>query len=72
MAYSAARYADFALLFLIFKMSYDLTVSRKCDLIYNLKKNTVFPAQVFTKLTNAQYSDAQISLHAWIFRTEIN
>jgi len=64
MAYSAAKYADVALLFLIFKMWYDFTVSPKCDLIYSFKKNTSFPAQVFTKLTNAQYSDAQISLHA--------
>jgi len=72
MVYSATKYADFALLFLIFKMWYDFTASRKCDLIYSLKKNTAFPAPVFTKLTNAQYNDAQISLHAWIFRTEIN
>ena len=72
MVYTATKYTDFALLFLIFKIWYDITVSRKCDLIYSLKKNTAFPGPVFTKITNNQYNDAQISLHAWIFRTEIN
>ena len=62
MVYSATKYADFALLFLIFKMWYDFTVSRKCDLMYSLKKNTAFPAPVFTTLTNAQYTDARLKI----------